>query len=233
MTNIVEVIVVLFALTNLYVLGTDRLSNQIKAIFLQGVALSLFAVFTHMDHLTLHVIMLAMVVFAIKGLAIPWLLTKTLGKLSDTSTTVGPPRSIKDEFTVFSQPHIGFGSSIALGMLFIGIAFWIGSKINYLPSFPSYAPFAIPVAIATIFSGLIIVVGRMQALTQAIGYLIMENGVFMYGISLSAGVPLMVEVGILLDVLGSVMIMGIALFHINKTFARIDVHAGQEGGGHG
>ncbi|MFQ5715534.1 MAG: hypothetical protein ACE5GQ_00365 [Nitrospinales bacterium] len=233
MTNIVEVTLVFFALTNIYVLGTDRLSNQIKAIFLQGVALFFFAVFSHMGHITLHVIMLAIVVLAVKGMAIPYLLTRTLSGLSDTAATAGPPRSIKDEFSVFSQPHVGFGFSITLGMIFIGVSFWIGSKINYLSSFPSYASFAIPVAIATVFSGLIIVVGRMQALTQAIGYLIMENGVFTYGISLSAGVPLMVEVGILLDVLGSVMIMGIALFHINKSFARIDVHAGQEGGGHG
>jgi len=228
----VETLVVLFALTNIYLLGTDRLGNQIRAILMQGFLLFLFAIAAHSGHITAHVLALAAVVLAVKGIIIPWLLKKTLGVTTDT-TTVGPPRSIKDDFAFSSQPHVGFGTSITLGMIFIAGSFWVGAKLDYLPTFPDYAPFAIPVGIATILSGLLIVVGRMQALSQAIGYLVIENGVFVYGVSLSAGIPLMVEIGILLDVLGSVMIMGIALFHINQSFARIDVHGEEEGAGHG
>jgi len=232
MVKNVETLMILLALVNLYLLGSNRLVNQIRAVFAQGVLLFFFVLASHSDHLTAHIMVLAAVVIGIKGIMIPWLLKKASVVALDPKT-VGPPRSIKDEFAVFSQPHVGFGSSVGLGMLFILVAFWVGSKMTYLPSFPAYAPFAIPIAIATILTGLLVVVGRMQALTQAIGYLVIENGVFAYGISLSAGIPLMVEVGIMLDVLGGVMVMGVALFHINQSFARIEIEGEKEDAGHG
>lgn len=232
MVKNIETLMILLALVNLYLLGSNRLTNQTRAIFAQGVLLFFFVIASHSDHLTTHVMVLAVVVLGIKGILIPWLLKKASGIVLD-SKAAGPPRSIKDEFAVFSQPHVGFGFSVGLGVFFVLTAFWIGSKMNYLPSFPAYAPFAIPIAIATILSGLLAVVGRMQALTQAIGYLVIENGVFVYGISISAGIPLMVEIGIMLDVLGGVMVMGVALFHINQSFARIEIEGEKEDAGHG
>ena len=62
----------------------------------------------------------------------------------------------------------------------------------------------------------------LKALTQVVGYLIMENGVFVFGLSQLERVPFLVEVGVLLDIFVGVFIMGIVVFHINREFDSID-----------
>jgi hydrogenase-4 component E len=56
-----------------------------------------------------------------------------------------------------------------------------------------------------------------------IGYLLMENGIYIFGIALAHDEPLLVEMGVLLDVFVAVFVMGIAIFHINRAFDHIDV----------
>jgi hydrogenase-4 component E len=70
--------------------------------------------------------------------------------------------------------------------------------------------------------GLFIMISRKKALMQMLGILIMENGLFLGAISLTYGMPLLVELGIFFDVLIGVLIMGILIFRINKTFESID-----------
>lgn len=80
----------------------------------------------------------------------------------------------------------------------------------------------IPGAMFTILTGLFIVVSRRKALTQVLGYLVLENGVYVFGSSLAVEEPLLVEMGILLDVLVAVFVMGIVIFQINREFDHID-----------
>jgi hydrogenase-4 component E len=81
----------------------------------------------------------------------------------------------------------------------------------------------VPVAFFTITSGLFLIVSRKKALTQVLGYLVMENGIYVFGTSIAARQPLLVELGILLDVFVAVFVMGIAIFHINREFEHTDV----------
>ncbi|PJC48561.1 MAG: hypothetical protein CO035_02865 [Candidatus Omnitrophica bacterium CG_4_9_14_0_2_um_filter_42_8] len=64
----------------------------------------------------------------------------------------------------------------------------------------------------------------MKALTQIIGYLILENGIYFFGSILLGEQPLLVELAVLLDVFVAVFVMGIAVFHINREFDHIDTH---------
>jgi hydrogenase-4 component E len=82
--------------------------------------------------------------------------------------------------------------------------------------------FLLPGALFTILSGLMIIISRRKALTQVIGYLAMENGVYAFGAALAVEEPLLVEMGILLDVLVAVFIMGITIHHISREFDHID-----------
>lgn len=105
----------------------------------------------------------------------------------------------------------------------IGLAFslWLEAQLP-IPArlFPSLL---LPAALMTLFSGLILVVGRTKALSQVIGYLVAENGIFLLGIPLMAEGAVWFELTILLDVFVAVFVMGIAINHINKTFESIDV----------
>ena len=68
----------------------------------------------------------------------------------------------------------------------------------------------------------ILIVSRRKALTQVLGYLVMENGIYAFGVGLVPGTPVLVELGILLDVLVAVFVMGITIFHINREFEHLD-----------
>jgi hydrogenase-4 component E len=70
--------------------------------------------------------------------------------------------------------------------------------------------------------GLLVLTTRKKALTQVVGYLILENGIYVFGLSQVQRVPFLVEVGVLLDIFVGVFIMGIVVFHINREFDSLD-----------
>ena len=74
-----------------------------------------------------------------------------------------------------------------------------------------------------VLCGLFLIACRRTAITQVVGYLVLANGVTLFGIGLALEQPLLVELGILLNVFFAVMVMGIAIYHINQEFDSIDV----------
>jgi len=74
-----------------------------------------------------------------------------------------------------------------------------------------------------VFVGLLIIVSRKSALTQIIGFLVMENGIALLAILATFGVPLIVELGVFLDVLLGVLVMQVFVYRIRETFDTIDV----------
>ena len=79
-----------------------------------------------------------------------------------------------------------------------------------------------PTALATMFSGFLLLINRRKALTQVLGYLMLENGIFIFAVLLSAAIPLMVEAGILLDLLVGIFVMGIVLNQISREFSTLN-----------
>jgi hydrogenase-4 component E len=80
----------------------------------------------------------------------------------------------------------------------------------------------VPVALFTSLAGLFLIVSRKKALTQVLGYLVLENGIYAFGVGVVQGTPMLVELGVLLDVFVAVFVMGITIFHINRQFDHID-----------
>jgi hydrogenase-4 component E len=66
--------------------------------------------------------------------------------------------------------------------------------------------------------GMVVLITRAKAISQVVGYIMLENGVYVFGLTLARRVPFLVEVGVLLDVFVGVFIMGIVVFHINREF---------------
>jgi len=78
-------------------------------------------------------------------------------------------------------------------------------------------------AVSLVFTGLVIMLTRRIALSQIIGFLVLENGIYLFALTQTSGMPMLVEMGILLDVLAGVMVAGLLIFNIQKSFEHIDV----------
>ncbi len=118
------------------------------------------------------------------------------------------------------DPYIGYGVSILAGPLALAFALWTSSRLPLPPEMSS--TMVVPIAMFTFIVGLFLIVSRKKALTQVIGYIILENGIYAFGITLAQKQPMLIELGILLDVFVGVFVMGIIVFHISRQFDHID-----------
>ena len=77
-------------------------------------------------------------------------------------------------------------------------------------------------AISTILIGLFLIISRKKAVSQVLGFLVMENGIYVFGVGVVQETSLLVELGVLLDVFVAVFVMGIIIFHISREFEHTD-----------
>jgi hydrogenase-4 component E len=201
----VDTLIALVIFTNLRLLGSSRLGASIRTVAVQGVLLGLFPVFTHFGRMSARVLVIGGVGIALKGAVFPWLLFRAL-------------RGAKVRREV--EPFIGYVSSILLGMVAFGLSLWIATRLP-LPD-PEVSPLLVPAAFTTLMVGLLVIVSRKKALSQALGYLVFENGIYAFGVGVAYEAPVLVELGVLLDVFVAVFVMGIAIFHISREFDSID-----------
>jgi len=111
-------------------------------------------------------------------------------------------------------------SSIGAGVLAVGLSL---AQSRYLPSPGGVVPqLLVAISFATLMIGFIVLTTRRKALTQVVGYLLLENGVYLFGLALSVRVPLLVEMGVLLDLVVGVFIMGLVVFHMNRELETLD-----------
>jgi hydrogenase-4 component E len=80
----------------------------------------------------------------------------------------------------------------------------------------------LPSSFATVLTGCIVLTTRRKAITQVVGYLILENGIFIMGLGLLDAMPFLVEVGVLLDLFVAIFVMGIIINHVSREFASTD-----------
>lgn len=193
----------LVILVNFFALGSSRLGACIQAVALQGAVLALLPLATH--GLTEHTLLLAAGALALKGVLIPWLLLRAIREVR-----------IRREM----EPLIGFVPTLLLGAVATAGAFIFAELLPLVPA--HQGGLFIPTSLATLFSGFLLLVSRRKAITQVVGYLIMENGIFIFGILLAEAMPMMVEAGVLLDLLVGVFVMGIVVGQINREFSTLD-----------
>lgn len=122
--------------------------------------------------------------------------------------------------------YINTATSLLISAALIIFSFYITGDIA--GTAPTVSKTALALALAMIFSGFFIAVSRTQAITQMLGFLIMENSLVLLMSVTTFGVPFFIEVGISFDVLTALLIMGIFLFKINQTFSHISVSQLQE-----
>ncbi len=203
MSDLHELLLLGVVLTNFWVLGTTRLSSAIRATAIQGALLAALPVALHPGW-SLHIIGLAVGTLLVKAILLPTFLSWAIREAA-----------VRREI----EPLIGFSGSLLLGTIVVALSFGIAQRIP-LPE--SESGLLIPVALATVMIGLIVLTTRNKALTQVVGYLILENGIYVFGLSQAERVPFLVELGVLLDIFVGIFIMGIVVFHINRAFDSLD-----------
>jgi hydrogenase-4 component E len=200
-----ETFMMALIVSDLALLSISLLNTGITVVGLQGILLGLFVISVHGANLSLRLVIIAVAGMAIKGVVFPLLLRRAVRE-------AGIQREIK--------PFVGAGLSLITGVFLLFASLWIGSKISLQGIIE--APFTVPASFMTIFTGLFLVIARKTALTQCIGYIVFENGIYAFGIAAAGDTPFLVELGLLLDAFVGVFVMGIAIYHINHEFDSID-----------
>ncbi|MEX0741301.1 MAG: hypothetical protein WD079_00795 [Phycisphaeraceae bacterium] len=190
---------------NLLALGSSRLPSLIRAISLQGMLLGVLPLLIEHEQFDWRVLAVAVATMAGKGLVIPGLLRRAM-------------RAARIDREM--EPFIGFVPSLLLGA---GGTIAAIAVARALPLLPEHAgTLLVPGAIASMWTGFILLIGRVKAISQVCGYLILENGIYLFGLLLIHSTPLLVESGILLDVTVGVFVIGIIVDRIQRAFDSLD-----------
>ena len=189
---------------NLLALGSSRLPSLIRAMSFQGVVLGLMPLLMEAEF-KWSVGLVALATMAGKGLIIPALLRRAMRAAN-----------IEREL----DPFIGFVPSLLLGA---GGTIAAVALARALPLLPEHAgSLLVPGALASVLTGFILLIGRAKAIAQVCGYLILENGIYLFGLLLIHSTPLLVEAGVLLDLTVGVFVIGIIVDRIQRAFDSLD-----------
>lgn len=198
-----QLVLLLIVLANFAVLGTTRLSTCIRAVAAQGLLLGVLALLLA-PRLSLHAGALALGTVAVKAVALPMFLAWAIREAS-----------VRREI----EPLVGYIASLLLGAVAVALAFAVTAR---LPLPEVRETLLVPVSLATVMIGFIVLTTRHKAITQVVGYLMLENGIYLFGLTQTESVPFLLELGVLLDIFVGVFIMGIVVFHINRELDSLD-----------
>jgi len=193
-------------LVDFMLLASSRLGSCIRQVAFQGFLLGLLSLAEHAGWgAPWRIWALALGSIGVKAVLFPWLLRRALRDAD-----------VRREM----EPFVGFTASILVGVVMLGASLWIGTRLP-LPA-GVVSPLLVPVALFTMLVGFMLITSRRTALSQVLGYLVLENGIVTFGIALSHEAPLSVELGVLLDVFVAVLVMGIIIHSIREEFDHID-----------
>jgi hydrogenase-4 component E len=194
--------ILIFALAlNFVALGVSRIRAVIHAVALQGILLGLVPLFLHSE-LGVRGILLVIVTIALKGFIIPALLVHAMREAN-----------IQHEV----KPVVNYMSSLLLGAVGTALAMVFSYTLPLAEEHKDLL--LVPAALSTVWTGFLMLTTRKKAIMQVLGYLLLENGIFLFGLLLLEAMPFLVEVGVLLDLFTGVFVMGIIIHHISREFS--------------
>ena len=205
MKSAIDPILIILVLANLYLLVTCRIRSSIRVVAAQGIFLGLIPIFAHSEGELFRACLISFVSIALKGLLFPLVLNRIL-----VST------NLRREI----EPIVGYTASVLIGVTLFIISLWLASKVPAVGHM--YSVLALAVALSTMLIGLFFIVTRRKAINQILGYIILENGIFAFGFALDIEAGMIVELGILIDALLAVSVMGLAVYHIHREYDGTD-----------
>lgn len=201
----VDTLLSLVLLSILFSYGASRVPVLIKLLAFQGIVVSLVPFFTGHD-MGGGGAVFTVATLAIRGIIIPLSIHLAIKKVAAIQRDL--------------SPVIGYKVSILCGLVLIVAATFLPSHLN-LADMGDFR-LLLPSAIALLVTGMFLLMARRNAIAMVIGYIMLENGIYLMGSTFSDRARHIVEFGILLDVLAGVMIMAIILQNIKRTFDDVD-----------
>jgi hydrogenase-4 component E len=203
-SNLMQLLIAMILVSTFLILGSTRLYSCVRAFGIQSFLLACVAGIVAYSTGKNDIYIVAILTLILKAAVIPYIFIYIIREIKVT-------REI--------ELYVNISSSLIIGGVLVVISYYLIRSISIISELSSLA---LSVSMSLVSIGLFIMISRKKALMQMLGILIMENGLFLGAISLTYGMPLLVELGIFFDVLIGVLIMGILIFRINKTFESID-----------
>ncbi|MBK5252005.1 MAG: hydrogenase [Peptostreptococcaceae bacterium] len=184
-------------ITGILISGTSRMKILISSFAFQSFAIAVLCINLGFSYHENHYYILALITLIIKVIAIPYIINKSIKTLK-----------VNRELNLIIN---GYYSFILSSVYIIIISSFFGRTGNLY----------FQTGIFLVLIGATVMIGRKKAITQMFGFLIIENGIILFEIS-AVQIPLILEAGMALEVLILALIMGVIIFHINKTFDTIN-----------
>jgi hydrogenase-4 component E len=188
-------------------LAQRRVMQLINLFAWQGFVLFLSTLVVAVKTGQSHLYYSAALTLSLKALLLPWILHRLVRQLH-----------VKSEV----EPLINIPTTMLIGIALVMISFNVALPISDLSS--SIARGTLGIALAVVMLAFLMMITRRKAVTQVVGFLSMENGLFLAATSATYGMPMVVELGIALDVLVGVVILGVFFFQIRDQFDSLDIH---------
>lgn len=192
------------AIASLWMLGVTRIRSMLWGLSAQGLALGALLVFRGAARASFGEEALGVVAMAVKALAIPWFLSWSAVRLQvvrDRGAGIAP------------------GVGMLLGTVLTVVCYFESSRFSAAGSISGSAGFAM----AIVLIGLLIMVTRRLAIAMLVGFLVLDNGIFGYASTQTLGMPVAIELGVLFDLFAGVLLTGLVLFRVTKSFEHMDV----------
>ena len=206
-TQLINVCAAVLLMVTFVMLSQRRIVSLIHLYTFQGATLvtatTVVAYVSHQPHLYFS----AVVTFALKVIVIPLLLHRVIDRLNvrwDIETLINIP------------------TMMIIGIVLVIFAFNLTLPITRLSA--SIARGTLGIALACVLLSFMMMITRAKAVPQVIGFLSMENGLFFAATAATYGMPMVVELGIALDVLVGILILGVFMFQIRSQFDSLDIH---------
>jgi hydrogenase-4 component E len=205
--QLINLLASLMLLLAFAMLAQRRILSLIHLFALQGAVLTLNTVVVALSTAQAHLLYSAVLTLILKVIVLPWILHRLIVRLNirwDVETLINIP------------------TIMLVGILLVILAFNLALPISQLAGTITRA--TIGIAMASVLLSMLMMITRRKAVPQVIGFLAMENGLFFAATSATYGMPMVVELGIALDVLVGTFIFGIFFFQIRETFDSLDIH---------
>jgi hydrogenase-4 component E len=199
-----NILLIIFTITLIYLVVANRMMTYIRIISIQGFLLFGIAFIELIEINVLNLIIVLLETIVIKAIAIPLFLKNILDR---------------NKITREAEPFVpNFISVVVVTIIILGSFF----LTNIVEDTYVRKIFFI-VALSALFTGLYIIITRRKILTHVMGYMVMENGVFVLSLAVGSEMPMVVNTGILLDIFVSVILLGIFADKIGDVFEEQDV----------
>ena len=206
-TQLLHVLAAGLLMTSFAMLAQRRTRRLIFLLAWQGAVLTastlLVATTAHLPHLYYS----AALTLIEKVWLMPWILLRLIRRLG-----------IEGD----SDPLVNIPTLMLIGLALVIFAFGLAQPISSLAT--TVTRQTLGIAMAVILLAFLMMIARHKAVTQVIGFLAMENGLFFAATSTTYGMPMVIELGIALDLLVAVFIFGIFFFQIREQFDSLDLH---------